>query len=74
MSDQFRAADQQTSIKLELVLNMHGIGTPPDGIDDNSSRYWLNRQAFTTVLESIVVAKTEIQNPNFHNLRRRQCE
>ena len=65
MSDQFRAADQQTSIKLELVLNMHGIGAPPNGIDDNSSRYWLNWQAFTTVLESIVVAKTESKIPIF---------
>lgn len=68
MSNQFRAADKQAVTKttaLELVLNMHGIGTPPDGIDNNNSRYWLNRQAFTTVLESIVVAKAKSNIPIF---------
>ena len=68
MSNQFRAADQQTATKtsaLELVLTMHGIGTPPDGIDNNNSRYWLNRQAFTTLLESIVVANATSNIPIF---------
>jgi peptidoglycan/xylan/chitin deacetylase (PgdA/CDA1 family) len=62
----YLAASQKIAAKtsaLELVLNLHGVGTPPDGIDNNSSRYWVPRQTFTTLLDSIVVANATSNVP-----------
>jgi N-acetylglucosaminyl-diphospho-decaprenol L-rhamnosyltransferase len=66
----YLAADQQTATRTdpnarELVLNLHGIGTPPGGLDNNNSRYWLTRQAFTTLLESVMVARAKSKIPIF---------
>jgi peptidoglycan/xylan/chitin deacetylase (PgdA/CDA1 family) len=66
----YLAADQQIATRTdpnarELVLNLHGIGTPPGGLDNNNSRYWLTRQAFTTLLESVMVARAKSKIPIF---------
>jgi peptidoglycan/xylan/chitin deacetylase (PgdA/CDA1 family) len=64
-NSRYLVARQQTATEpsaLQIVLNLHGIGSPPDGADNVSSRYWLTRQLFTTLLENIVVegAKSKI--------------
>ena len=40
----------------DLILSLHGIGTPHDGVSAKESFFWVTRQAFTTLLESIVAA------------------
>ena len=41
----------------ELVLNLHGIGTPHDKVSPRELFFWVSRQAFTTLLESIVATR-----------------
>ena len=41
----------------ELILNLHGLGTPPDGVPVEEAFFWVTRQTFTTLLESIVAAQ-----------------
>jgi peptidoglycan/xylan/chitin deacetylase (PgdA/CDA1 family) len=40
----------------ELILSLHGIGTPHDGVSAKESFFWVTRQAFTMLLENIVAA------------------
>jgi len=44
----------------ELILNLHGIGTPHDRVSADESFFWVSRQAFTTLLDSIVVAQSKV--------------
>jgi peptidoglycan/xylan/chitin deacetylase (PgdA/CDA1 family) len=41
----------------ELVLNLHGIGTPHDRVVTEESFYWVTKEAFTMLLENIVVTR-----------------
>ena len=41
----------------ELVLSLHGIGTPHDKVSSGELFFWVSRQAFTTLLESIVAIR-----------------
>jgi peptidoglycan/xylan/chitin deacetylase (PgdA/CDA1 family) len=43
----------------ELVLSLHGIGSPHDGVVADESFFWVTRQAFVTLLENIVVAEAK---------------
>ena len=75
----YLAADQQTATKTdpnarELVLNLHGIGTPPEGHGNNNSRYWLNSASIYDAARKHSGGESKIRDPNFHNLRRRQCQ
>jgi peptidoglycan/xylan/chitin deacetylase (PgdA/CDA1 family) len=36
-----------------LVLNFHGIGTPPRALDDGERDVWLNRRQFLEILEAV---------------------
>ena len=40
----------------ELILSLHGIGTPHDGVSVDESFFWITRQTFTTLLDDIVAA------------------
>jgi peptidoglycan/xylan/chitin deacetylase (PgdA/CDA1 family) len=47
----------------ELILSLHGIGTPHDGVSAGESFFWVTRQAFTTLLESIVATRATADVP-----------
>jgi len=47
----------------ELVLSLHGIGTPHEGISANESFFWVTRQAFITLLENIIAARETVDVP-----------
>ncbi len=47
----------------ELTLSLHGIGTPHDGVAATESFFWVTRQAFTTLLDSIVVTREVVEIP-----------
>jgi peptidoglycan/xylan/chitin deacetylase (PgdA/CDA1 family) len=47
----------------ELVLNLHGIGTPHDNVSSGELFFWVSRRAFTTLLESIVATRAIAQFP-----------
>jgi peptidoglycan/xylan/chitin deacetylase (PgdA/CDA1 family) len=47
----------------ELVLNLHGIGSPHGGVAADESFFWVTRQAFVTLLENIVAAKSKSSFP-----------
>jgi peptidoglycan/xylan/chitin deacetylase (PgdA/CDA1 family) len=47
----------------ELVLCLHGIGTPHNGIVAEESFYWTSRRAFTTLLETIVATRPTAKIP-----------
>jgi peptidoglycan/xylan/chitin deacetylase (PgdA/CDA1 family) len=42
----------------ELILCLHGIGSPHDGVSANESLFWVTRQTFRTLLDSIMAAPT----------------
>jgi peptidoglycan/xylan/chitin deacetylase (PgdA/CDA1 family) len=47
----------------ELVLNLHGIGSPHDGVASDESFFWVTQQAFATLLENIVAVKAKSSVP-----------
>jgi peptidoglycan/xylan/chitin deacetylase (PgdA/CDA1 family) len=47
----------------ELVLSLHGIGTPHDCVGTEESFYWVTREAFTMLLENIVGTRATADTP-----------
>jgi len=47
----------------ELILCLHGIGRPHDGVTARESIFWVTRQAFTTLLENIVETRATVDIP-----------
>jgi peptidoglycan/xylan/chitin deacetylase (PgdA/CDA1 family) len=47
----------------ELILCLHGIGTPHKGVLAEESFFWVTRQAFTTLLDNIVVTRGAVDIP-----------
>jgi peptidoglycan/xylan/chitin deacetylase (PgdA/CDA1 family) len=47
----------------ELILSLHGIGTPHEGVPTKESFFWVTRKAFTTLLESIVATRVTADVP-----------
>jgi peptidoglycan/xylan/chitin deacetylase (PgdA/CDA1 family) len=42
----------------QLILGLHGIGSPHHGVTDNDEPfYWVSRQAFVSLLQTIVVTR-----------------
>ena len=42
----------------QLILTLHGIGSPHHGVtDDDEPFYWVSRQAFISLLQTIVVTR-----------------
>src|SRR5262245_13348489 len=60
-----RAKSFQRSSKLaqELILSLHGIGTPHDHVRAEESFFWVTQQAFATLLESIVATRATASVP-----------
>ena len=47
----------------QLILTLHGIGSPHHGVtDDDEPFYWVSRQAFISLLQTIVVTPGWIQS------------
>jgi peptidoglycan/xylan/chitin deacetylase (PgdA/CDA1 family) len=47
----------------ELILSLHGIGTPHDSVSAEESFFWITRQAFTALLDNIVAARAKVDIP-----------
>lgn len=47
----------------ELILSLHGIGTPHHGVRTEESFFWVTQQTFTTLLERIVAARAVTDIP-----------
>jgi peptidoglycan/xylan/chitin deacetylase (PgdA/CDA1 family) len=47
----------------ELILSLHGIGTPHDSVSAEESFFWITRPAFTTLLDNIVAAQAKVGVP-----------
>jgi peptidoglycan/xylan/chitin deacetylase (PgdA/CDA1 family) len=47
----------------ELILSLHGIGVPHDGITAQEAYFWVTQQGFTTLLENIVAARAKAEFP-----------
>ena len=47
----------------ELILCLHGVGTPHVGVAPAESFFWVTRQAFTTLLDNIVLTRGTVQIP-----------
>ena len=47
----------------ELILSLHGIGAPHDGVSAKESFFWVTRQAFTILLDSIVAVRATTDIP-----------
>ena len=41
----------------QLILGLHGIGSPHHGVTDDERSYWVSRQAFISLLQTIVVTR-----------------
>jgi peptidoglycan/xylan/chitin deacetylase (PgdA/CDA1 family) len=49
----------------ELILSLHGIGEPHEGVSANESFFWVTRQTFTMLLDNIVAASSTTNIPVF---------
>src|SRR5262245_2505029 len=49
-----KCCSRRSMMAQELVLSLHGIGTPHDRVGTEESFYWVTREAFTMLLENIV--------------------
>ena len=49
----------------EVILCLHGIGSPHDGVTNRESLFWLTRQAFTRLLDNIVATRPTSNIPAF---------
>jgi colanic acid/amylovoran biosynthesis glycosyltransferase len=45
--------------KKQLILNFHGVGAVPDGIDSAERHFWCNENLFTSVLDYIQTLRTQ---------------
>ena len=41
----------------QLILGLHGIGSPHHGVTDDERSYWVSRQAFISLLQTFVVTR-----------------
>jgi hypothetical protein len=41
----------------QRVLSLHGIGAPHHGVTEDERFYWLGREAFVALLQTIVVTR-----------------
>jgi peptidoglycan/xylan/chitin deacetylase (PgdA/CDA1 family) len=41
----------------QCILSLHGIGSPHHGVTDSERFYWLSRQSFISLLQTIVVTR-----------------
>ena len=39
----------------QVILNLHGIGSPEHGVTEDERSYWISHQAFISLLQTIVV-------------------
>jgi peptidoglycan/xylan/chitin deacetylase (PgdA/CDA1 family) len=44
-------------VPAQRVLCLHGIGSPHHGVDDDERFYWLSREAFISLLQTIVATR-----------------
>ena len=44
-------------LKQELIINLHGIGSPHDGVDSDELPFWVSQKSFVTLLETTVEAR-----------------
>jgi peptidoglycan/xylan/chitin deacetylase (PgdA/CDA1 family) len=56
-----QVGDSTLVTQQELVLVLHGVGTPHNGVSGTESFFWLSRWAFSGLLEAIA-AKQQIAN------------
>jgi peptidoglycan/xylan/chitin deacetylase (PgdA/CDA1 family) len=47
----------------ELIVNLHGIGSPHDGVAADESFFWVTQQAFVMLLESVVAPRAASSFP-----------
>jgi peptidoglycan/xylan/chitin deacetylase (PgdA/CDA1 family) len=45
-------------MRLELILNFHGIGTPPDGVNPREAAMWMGVERFVALLDYIAAPNT----------------
>src|SRR5262249_38267949 len=58
-----KRCSRRSMMAQELVVNLHGIGTPHDGVVVAESLLWVTRQAFTMLLECILTARATVDIP-----------
>jgi peptidoglycan/xylan/chitin deacetylase (PgdA/CDA1 family) len=49
----------------ELILSLHGIGAPHEGVSSKESFFWITLPSFTTLLDNIVTAQASADIPAF---------
>lgn len=47
----------------ELIFNIHGIGTPHDGVMSEEAFFWIKRDLFTALLDAIAVTRARSRLP-----------
>jgi peptidoglycan/xylan/chitin deacetylase (PgdA/CDA1 family) len=50
-------------LSLELVLNLHGIGTPHAGVAADEAFFWVTRPALNMLLDQVVASQTDSEIP-----------
>ena len=49
----------------ELIISLHGIGTPHNGVSADEAFFWVTQNAFTTLLENMVATAPTADVPAF---------
>jgi peptidoglycan/xylan/chitin deacetylase (PgdA/CDA1 family) len=47
---------QNSVVTREFILNLHGIGIPPAGVDSAEPLYWISKRTFVTLLDNVMGA------------------
>lgn len=55
----------EINVGQELILNLHGIGTPHNDIPPGESVFWISRKVFASVLDLVVAARTDVGSSIF---------
>ncbi len=45
-----------------VIVNFHGIGTPPDDIPDDELPYWISVERFTRVIDRVAELQSQGQD------------
>jgi peptidoglycan/xylan/chitin deacetylase (PgdA/CDA1 family) len=49
----------------ELIINFHGVGSPPAGLGPSELNYWLNERAFGLLLDRVTASAHDLRVPLF---------
>jgi peptidoglycan/xylan/chitin deacetylase (PgdA/CDA1 family) len=54
---------KSSTLTVEVILNLHGIGSPHHGVPSDEPFYWVTKQAFASLLDDVVASRATSSVP-----------